>query len=684
MDKFDTKKIQNYIKKYLNDSENFLIEKNISKIIELIKYANYTYFNTNSPILTDKQYDNIIDFLNENKDFENVSKLLSEVGHVPTSGKKKKLDYKLMSMNKLKEEKDIKNWIKKFSGPYFLSHKLDGVSIMIKVDKKNSKIKMYTRGDGTTGTDVSHLVPYIKNIQNLNKLLINDSIKNNIVIRGELLISKKKFGKIDDQFSNARNFVSGIVNSKNSIIEKKNYLDLIDFVAYELIFPELKFSEQMIFLKKLGIDIVVYDKVVDLSIENLTKLLVESKNNSIYEIDGIIIINDEKYPRTDKNPKHAFAFKSDSISEIKEVKVIDIEWKVSKDYNIKPTIIIEDTQIDGVTVKRITGNNAKFIVDNMIGPGAILHIIRSGGVIPKVVKVIKPAKKLKMPVIEYKWNKTNVDIVYNKDSKPSKNNTTQSNHNVEKEVLIKNLTFFIKKIGIKNLDTKIIEKLVDSGINSIPKILNVSIDQLLSVENFKEKMAKKIYDNIKEATKEIDLVLLMAASNKFGSGMGERKINAIIKEYPNIIFSKDDNKKKIEQIININGFEETSAKKFVNNIKNFIDFYNEIKSLGIKINLPGKNKVKEENNKKGLFNNMNIVFSGIRDKKLEKYIIDNGGNILSKVSKNTNILIVKDIDSTSSNVTKAKELNSENNNIEIIQYEKFINKFLSKSKILNT
>ena len=90
--------------------------------------------------------------------------------------------------------------------------------------------------------------------------------------------------------------------------------------------------------------------------------------------------------------------------------IIDIEWNISKDAYIIPTIILKPCIISGIEIKRVTGNNAKHVISNKLGPGAKVKIIRSGDVIPKIIDVIKPGN-VKLPPGDWTWSSTKVDII---------------------------------------------------------------------------------------------------------------------------------------------------------------------------------------------------------------------------------------------------------------------------------
>jgi NAD-dependent DNA ligase len=234
--------------------------------------------------------------------------------------------------------------------------------------------KLYTRGDGLVGQDVSHLIPYLR----LPKT-------KGVVIRGEFIIPKWTFDtKYKTKFANPRNMVAGIVNHK-TINEAVNDLH---FVAYEVINPNKKPSEQIQLLSTLDVEVVLWRLERTLSNEMLSEKLVEWRKNYAYEIDGVIVANDSLYEKKAGNPEHAFAFKMVLSDQIAEAKVVDVIWAASKDGYLKPRVQIEPINLGGVRIEFATGFNGAFINDNKIGVGALIELIRSGDVIPYIRKVI--------------------------------------------------------------------------------------------------------------------------------------------------------------------------------------------------------------------------------------------------------------------------------------------------------
>ena len=289
---------------------------------------------------------------------------------------------------------------------------------------------LYTRGDGRIGQDISHLIPYLglspKDID------FGESFSLGVVIRCELIVPKKIFQeKFAKSFANPRNFVSGIVNQKIENLDVSLVVGNIHLVSYELLFPEkMKPSLQMKNLQKfssvgvgagvgvgVGLKKVVSDVVTasELTNEYLSGELMNARESSIYEIDGIICSADKVYERKDKNPEHAFAFKMVLTDQIAEAKVVDVLWSPSKDGYLKPRVRVEPLNLGGVCIEYATGFNAKFIQDNLIGVGSLVELIRSGDVIPHIRRVISGGiNGAKMPDCSYEWNETGVDILLSK------------------------------------------------------------------------------------------------------------------------------------------------------------------------------------------------------------------------------------------------------------------------------
>jgi NAD-dependent DNA ligase len=627
----------NKLVKTINDDPFNEIDK--LSVVDLEKVITHTadkYYNTDTSIVTDSVYDLMIDFL---KKKDPKSKVLKTVG-ARLKSKAIKLPYWMGSMDKIKPpSNELNKWLSKYNQPYYLSDKLDGVSALLVYSKDD--IKLYSRGTANEGHDISKLLKYIKHpthtfIKNyLNELDIK-GINNIIAVRGELVIKQKVFkDKWSDKLKNPRNTVAGVVNSKH--IDPHLASD-IDLVLYEIVDPFVKISKQYKLLHKLGFNYVHNTKVIVLSYEILNQYLKIRKKDSEYEIDGIIVTNNDQHSRNiTGNPDYAFAFKDILDDQIAQAKIVDVIWNTSKDGYLNPVVVIEKTSLGGVDISRLSAYNAKFIVDNNIGIGATIQFIRSGDVIPKILKVLKPASKPKMPDVKYEWNKTKVDIKL----------VDMYNNN---DIATRNIMFFFKKLDIKFVGEGVATKLVNNGYNTIYKVLNASKDDLLKIPTFKEKTVSNILNEIKDKLSSISLAKLMAASNMFGHGFGETRAKAILNTYPNILTMKKTSNEWIDDISELDGFNTITATIFADGLTKFIKFYESIKD---KVQFA---KVKTTTSK---LSNKSFVFSGFRDANLQKNIEENGGTIKNSIGKDLTYLVVKDkssLNEKTSKITKANEL----------------------------
>jgi NAD-dependent DNA ligase len=605
----------------------------------VIKYAADKFFNTKNPVLEDPVYDILIDFLNSKFP---KSKVLKEIGAAIKSKDKVELDYWLGSMEKIKPSstKDLEKWLLTYKGKYILSDKLDGISALL-VYRIDGTLNMYTRGTASEGLDISPLIKYFQlpsfEVIKASKLKAH---KKDVLMafRGELVLDKKIFEKNwSKTMKNARNAVSGLVNSKH--INPQLAIDT-KLIIYEIVDPLLEAEEQLTISKKLGFSTVTYKEVTKFDFELLSEYFKKRRLESEVIIDGIIVTNNSINKRNTKsNPEYAFAFKDILEDQVTEAKVIDIEWNISKDGLIKPTLILEPVHIGGVEISRVTAHNAKNVVEKKLGPGAIIKLIRSGDVIPKIQEVIKPAKKIIMPKGEWTWNSTEVDII--------------SSNLDSKEVLVKNIYYFFSCLDTKGLGEKVAEKLVNAGFDSVKKILNAK--NFLNVEGFKEKSSNNLVESIKKAVTNIKLSKFIAATNKLGAGIGEERIKTILDEYPNFLteYKKWTKQEFHDNLKKLPNWEEKTASLFLSNFDDFIKFYNEIKDII---------KIKEQEEKKIIknkYNDLNIVISGFRDANLQTFLENSGAKVTNSINKNTDLLIVKDqdtIDQATGKVKKALEL----------------------------
>lgn len=628
--------VQN-IKKYsMEEFKKYSINEKLEILHPLKLYLDDIYYNTGESLIKDEFYDILKKIL-----------ISRDPGYIPPVGAKirdkenrVKIPFWMGSADTITAQEDniLSRWKEKNpSRNILISEKLDGVSGNLIY--KNGRMKLYTRGDGIEGADISFIIQYIKNIPK--------NISEDISIRGELILEKnifeKKYKKKSDStettgtknnriYKNSRNMVSGIVGAKTV---KEGLKDLL-FIVYEIIGNETmpKISTQFEKLENMGFRTAMnkkFDK--DIDIDFLTDIHNNFKKKSVFEIDGIVIHSDVPYDRNiSGNPEYLFAYKVSSENMNKITEVVDIKWSISSWGHIIPVAIINPVDFSGVTVSRVTLSNASLMKEKFIGPGAIVKVTRSKEVIPFIVSVEKQCDKLKWPDIEYNWDCNNVHIKVSKITEK-----------VKLEMETKLIARFFEKMNIKNINIQTVIKFYKAGYNTIIKIISASENDFIKIDGIQKKLASKICQNIKEGLQNVKTSQLLSSAGVFGYGINNKKIESLMTDIPDILSASKDSLK--ERILDIEGFSEITANKIVENIDNAVNFIDEISSY---VSFEDTNRV--SNTLVG----MKFCFSGFRNKILEQKIEERGGKTVSSVSKKTTALIVQNKnDKNTTKVTKA-------------------------------
>lgn len=614
---------------------NFLNNEKLSVLHQFKSHCDDRYYNSIEGIsmFTDEQYDILLEIIIKKED---TNYILPVGAKISNHQQKVTLPFHLGSMTKYKTEEDIQKWYSKNKvGEFIVEEKLDGVSCLFICE--NSNISIYTRGDGSIGTNISHLSKYIRNLP--KKI-------PNIILRGELIIQADIFmKKYKEEMANPRNMVSGLVNSQTI----RTGVNDIDFVAYEILDTKLIPSDQMNFLRKLKFQTISFNIIHEINKTVLSQLLVSMKRDSIYDIDGIIIQNNTSYTRnTSGNPSYAFAFKMNTETCITEVE--EVVWNISKHKMLKPTIRVKPVNLNGVVITFTSGFNANYIKENNLGKGSLIELTRSGDVIPYIVNIIKQSKEPGMPKVPFTWNDTGIDIYVNDDEE-----------NISE---IKRVASFFSNLKIKNISEITIQKMFDYGFDDLFKILSANIEDFRKIDTFGDKLSEKLYSNIHAGLKDVTIPLLCGSYNVFGMGFGRRKVDLLFSSLPDLfdLYHSLSTEELIGKINSVEGFSQKSSEKILINIPFAIEFIQQIS--------PFISLKKDVNTCENSLENMKFVMSGFRNDELEDYITKRAGKITSSVSKNTTAIIVKDKTSSSSKVDKARDLG-----LGIYDINEFYNKF---------
>lgn len=601
-------------------------------LVELLIAADDAYHNDNE-IIPDQNYDALRQYVEAT---DPTNSYFLGIGSQVRGGKVK-LPNKMGSLTQAYQD-DTAKWINQHklgAEQIVVTEKLDGCSAQI-VYGNDGKLQIaYSRGDGIEGADITRHVSKIKNVPKV--------ANPNMTIRAEIIFTKADWEAVKTQikrsggafYKNARNSVAGLMNASESDPTAYKYLSV---VAYEVIGSKTDKVTQLEALGRYGFTTPVYVAAEGrkLDDEMLTKLLNTMRNNSEYEIDGIVLdVNSWKQreqinPTKDTlNPEYARKFKIADASNLAIATVIEVQWNISKNGYLKPRVKIEPVELVGVTVQHATGFNAKFIQDNGIGKGAQIRITRSGDVIPFILGVVKAATP-DMPTEAAVWTKSGVDLVL-------------ENANENTTVQLEQLIDFASKVGIDHIGEGNMKAIYDAGYTTVTDFVKMQANDIgLAIGS--SIMGKKIQASKLEKTTKAPWYIIAGAHPAFGRGVGVRKMKKLYDAFQGDISKL----KNVATISSVEGFDFKTASKIGAGYETFMEF---IEDCGSALSF-----AKYEAPKGGDLSGQTFLFTGFRDKGLEKQIEDKGGKISSSVSSKLTYLVAADPNETSGKLTKAREL----------------------------
>jgi len=600
-------------------------ESEVNVIATLSKLAD-AYFNE-EPLVPDEAFDELYKFA---KDSWPDNGYFRQVGS-SVRGAEIKHNMPVAGLKQLYTVDEVKDWGKS-GGLGVASSKLDGGSGTITF-VKGKLLNAATRGDGIFGKDITrHIINFPGVAQSIPSLETLD-------IRGELIISKADFPKVQQlllklkgrEYKNARNTVIGLINASEIPEEVFPYLQ---FVAYDIAGSELDKDEQFWELERLGFKVPKWRGEIEvdrLDEEYLNMLMKELKDESEFDCDGIVIElwngkrrKDLMPTADDLNPGYAIKWKVNGEEGMRTSPCIGIEWNVSKDNYLKPVVLIEPVDLNGVTIKRLSGFNMAFIADNMISTGAVIKFCRSGDVIPHIVEVIQKATSLDLPDIDWDWNETTVDAV-------AANDTLQAK-------LLKVKSFF-NSLKVDNLQEASLQKLFDAGYDTIEAIIDLTA---YAWEEILGKNGIKSHDSLEAKLKNVELGELMGSWPYFGRGFGVRKAKALIEGI------KDFRTTDLAEIKEVHGFSNKMAVKFLSGRERFETFLLYHQKCDI-IHL-----IEPKATTEGRLSGMRFACTGVRFKDEQIELLESLGAIIHDgVKSDTTHLVAKDPSKSSNKLEKA-------------------------------
>lgn len=642
-----------------------MVEK-IKSLVNKLNDARKAYYQQDYEIMSDYEYDKLYDELEQLEKQTSIhlsNSPTKQVGHVVLSQLKKvKHDKKMLSLDKTKDIAKIEDFLG--DNDAMLSFKMDGLTIALKYEN-GELVSAVTRGNGEEGEDITHNCKVFKNIP------LKIPFKDELVVRGEALISFEDFDKINEslditeKYKNPRNLCSGTVRQLNNQVVKDRNVSLLVFALVKCNKNFNKKSEQMDFLKTLGFETVNYCIVNKNNVKDKILSFEQKIEKNNFATDGLVVtFNDILYSQslgeTAKFPKDSIAFKW--ADDLATTTLLEVEWNTSRTGLINPVAIFEPVELEGTTVNRASLHNISIIKNLKLGIGDTIKVYKANMIIPQIAENETKSDNLKIPE---KCNACGgkAETVQIRDGLALKCTNKQC---IAKT--INSIVHYVSRdaMNITDFSKATIEKFINNGfINNIYDIYNIKDykENIINMQGFGEKSYTNLINAI-EKSKNTTLYNFIYALGVEHIGLNNAKL--LCKNFDND-FEKIKNA-TLEQLVDIDGFGEIMAKSLLNYLTNKenMNIVNKIYPL---LNLKIEENIQEnENIKDKIFVITGSVEKFKNRKELQQKIESLGGKVSSSVSSKTDYLINNDKNSISSKNKKAKEFN-----IPIISEDDFLN-----------
>ena len=648
-------------------------ESRIKELTKQLEYHNNLYYNMDEPEISDFEYDKMLRELeNLEEQFPSLKSPLSPTNRVGgNAGEKFSPVTHTVVMESLHDSfshdelRDFDRKVREVSSDvqYVVEPKFDGLSVSCEYEN-GVFVRGSTRGDGTTGEDVTDNLMTIKS---LPKRIAN--APEYLEVRGEVYMSFESFNELtkrqeeneEKTFKNPRNAAAGSLRQKNAKITAQRKLDIFVFNIQQVRGAELTtHSQSLNYLTELGFPTAfynVYDNIEDVISE--IERIGDMRGSFDYAIDGAVVKVNSFETRsllgsTAKYPKWAEAYKYPP--EEKPTRLLNIEINVGRTGVLTPVGNFEPVLLAGTTVSRATLHNKDFIEEKGICVGDTVIIRKAGEIIPEVLSV-KDHCKNAVP-FEFPSLCPSCGSLVSQDEGEAAIRCTNTDCPAQ---LMRHLIHFVGRdaMDIDGLGPAVLEQLVNEGLVKSPADLyRLNADNISNLDRMAEKSANNLISAV-EKSKENELYRLVFALGIRNIGLKAAKL--LCENFPTI---DDIMNAKAADFETIDGFGEVMALSIENyfSLDSTKELIADLKSLGLKM------KSSTPKSGGGIFSGKTFVLTGtlptMKRSEASKIIEANGGKTSSSVSKKTSYVLAGE--EAGSKLTKAQSLG-----IAIISEEEF-------------
>ena len=635
----------------------------MKELVELLNRYAYEYYTKDAPSVSDSEYDQLYRELVE-LETAHPEEILPEspthrVGGVVLKGfTKYQHQYPLYSLQDAFSREELEAFDQRVrkefpSISYVCELKIDGLSISLTYEN-GVLVTGATRGDGSVGEDITENLKRVKDIP----LVLPEPV--NITVRGECYMPRASFDRVNQirqengepEFANPRNAAAGTLRQLDTkIVAKRNLATFL----YQEVSPTDQSSQEGVLEKLARLGFVVnQERVLAEDMEQIWDFIqkvAQLREDLPYDIDGIVIkVNDlavqEELGFTVKAPKWAVAYKFPA--EEKEAKILSVDWTVGRTGVVTPTANLTPVQLAGTTVSRATLHNVDYIAEKDIHQDDIVIVYKAGDIIPAVLRVVKDKRVSDQAlVIPTHCPSCQSELLHFEDEVALRCINPLCPAQIKE-----GLNHFASRdaMNITGLGPAVVEKLFAAQlVEDVAGIYRLTVEDLLTLEGFKEKSAEKLYEAI-QASKENSAEKLL-----FGLGIrhvGSKVSQILLQEFHDLDQLATADPERIASIDSLGMVVAESLKRYFaqEGSKRLLQ---ELKEAGVNMAYLGE-KVAAD----AALSGMTVVLTGKLERltrseakaKLESL----GAKVTGSVSKKTDLVVAGS--DAGSKLTKAQEL----------------------------
>ena len=635
----------------------------MKELVELLNRYAYEYYTKDAPSVSDSEYDQLYRELVE-LETAHPDEILPEspthrVGGVVLKGfTKYQHQYPLYSLQDAFSREELEAFDQRVrkefpSISYVCELKIDGLSISLTYEN-GVLVTGATRGDGSVGEDITENLKRVKDIP----LVLPEPV--NITVRGECYMPRASFDRVNQirqengepEFANPRNAAAGTLRQLDTkIVAKRNLATFL----YQEVSPTDQSSQEGVLEKLARLGFVVnQERVLAEDMEQIWDFIqkvAQLREDLPYDIDGIVIkVNDlavqEELGFTVKAPKWAVAYKFPA--EEKEAKILSVDWTVGRTGVVTPTANLTPVQLAGTTVSRATLHNVDYIAEKDIHQNDTVIVYKAGDIIPAVLRVVKDKRVSDQAIaIPTHCPSCQSELLHFEDEVALRCINPLCPAQIKE-----GLNHFASRdaMNITGLGPAVVEKLFAAQlVEDVAGIYRLTVEDLLTLEGFKEKSAEKLYEAI-QASKENSAEKLL-----FGLGIrhvGSKVSQILLQEFHDLDQLATADPERIASIDSLGMVVAESLKRYFaqEGSKRLLQ---ELKEAGVNMDYLGE-KVAAD----AALSGMTVVLTGKLERltrsEVKAKLESLGAKVTGSVSKKTDLVVAGS--DAGSKLTKAQEL----------------------------